>query len=327
VIVNLLHVIVGVTGFLLLYIGLFLNETEEGQLQSRLEDLWIRVDDLQSRAISRQAALLQQVSKLTSEGLDGLFGRKLFSIACLASCLCFALASNALSIVLLGSGDILEGIKPALLILSLLLLLAGFFRRLRYFGFVMLGVGIYGVLTGAAGFHETPAEIVFSLIVNLISVASVFGFIAITRWSLQKAARLSSTAAIVALILLNIAIGAGLMSPILFSASHHYSIAMTSKRVGDVFSRPHAGLVLLYAVAQMNLFTAIVAFTIVFVLFATLAHRIVWPIMARPLYAAHRHGIIRQHRLLAGLGLLCLTLAWPNNIVVKALARVIHVAS
>jgi hypothetical protein len=324
VFVTLLHVIVGLTGLLLFYIGLFLNETEEGQLQSRLEDLWIRVDDLQSQAISRQAALLQQVSKLTSEALVWLFGQKLFSIKRLASCFCFALASNALSIVLSGSGDILEGIKPALLILSLLLLLAGFFRWLRYFGFVMLIVGVYGVLTGAAGFHETPAEIVYSLIVNLISVASVVGFIAITRWSLQRAARLSRTAAILALILLNVAIGFALISPTLFSATHHYSIAMTSKRVGGVFSRPHAGLVLLYAVAQVNLFTAIVAFTIVFVLFAALAHRIVWPIMARPLYAAHQHGIIRQHKLLIGLGILCWTLAWPHNVVVKALARVIH---
>ena len=65
-IANFFHLVLGLMG-LLLYAGLFLTETEEGRLQNRLEELWIRVDDLQSRAVSRQAAFLQQVSGLIAD--------------------------------------------------------------------------------------------------------------------------------------------------------------------------------------------------------------------------------------------------------------------
>jgi len=87
-IANFFHLVLGLMGLLLLYAGLFLTETEEGRLQNRLEELWIRVDDLQSRAVSRQAAFLQQVSGLIADGLVQLFGRKLFSVESVASSLC-----------------------------------------------------------------------------------------------------------------------------------------------------------------------------------------------------------------------------------------------
>ena len=91
---NFFHVVLGLMGVLLLYTGLFLTETEEGRLQNRLEELWIRVDDLHSRALTRQAAFLQQVSGLIADGLVKLFGRKLFSVKSVASCLCFFVARS-----------------------------------------------------------------------------------------------------------------------------------------------------------------------------------------------------------------------------------------
>ena len=46
-----IRVTVAILGGLLLYVGLFLHEDEEGRIQNRLEQLWIRIDDLQQSAI------------------------------------------------------------------------------------------------------------------------------------------------------------------------------------------------------------------------------------------------------------------------------------
>src|SRR5215475_6343033 len=95
---DLFHAVVGLGGLLMMYAGIFLTETEEGRLQNVLEDLWIRVDDLHTTAMSRQAAFLQQVSRLAEYGMVTVFGHKLFSTKSLASCLCFAQASIFLSL-------------------------------------------------------------------------------------------------------------------------------------------------------------------------------------------------------------------------------------
>jgi hypothetical protein len=48
---TLFHLLVGLLGLALLYAALFLHENEEGQLQNRLEKLWVAVDDLSKAAL------------------------------------------------------------------------------------------------------------------------------------------------------------------------------------------------------------------------------------------------------------------------------------
>src|SRR5260370_22039767 len=81
------HLLVGLLGLSLLDAALFLHENEEGQLQSRLERLWVAVDDLSKAALSRQAAFLQQVSAMANSALNKLFGIKLFSIGAMSASL------------------------------------------------------------------------------------------------------------------------------------------------------------------------------------------------------------------------------------------------
>src|SRR6476660_1672441 len=88
-----IHILFGLTGVFFLYLGLALTETEEGKLQNRLEDLWVRIDDLQSAAISRQAAFLKQLSALSGAGLNKLFGDRLFSKRSIVASLWFSIAS------------------------------------------------------------------------------------------------------------------------------------------------------------------------------------------------------------------------------------------
>ena len=108
-------------------------------------------------------------------------------------------------------------------------------------------------------------------------------------------------------------ISAVLTAPLIFKEVEHYQTVVGGPRIGtSLISRPHGFLLFLFRIAGTNLFTAAAAFAAVLVLLAALAHRLVWPGISRPIYAAHRYGVIRQHKLLVVLGSTCLLFAWPT---------------
>jgi hypothetical protein len=48
------RIVAGVAGGLLIYSAFFLQENEEWKLQDTLEAVWVRMSDLQQKAISRR---------------------------------------------------------------------------------------------------------------------------------------------------------------------------------------------------------------------------------------------------------------------------------
>jgi hypothetical protein len=46
-------------------------------------------------------------------------------------------------------------------------------------------------------------------------------------------------------------------------------------------------------------------------------HRLLWPVVKRPIYAANRKQLIKNSKLLGGLGTMLLLYAFPSNPVVK----------
>src|SRR5271165_1487057 len=89
----LLRILAGIAGTLLLYVAFFLYEDEEARIQNRLEQIWRRIDALQSSAMSREGAFLQGVTRTTSAILDRLLGHKLLSAQSIAVSMAFSLAS------------------------------------------------------------------------------------------------------------------------------------------------------------------------------------------------------------------------------------------
>jgi hypothetical protein len=59
----LLRILAGMAGALLLYVAFFLYEDEEKRIQNRLEQIWKRIDALQSSAMSKEAAFLLGVTQ------------------------------------------------------------------------------------------------------------------------------------------------------------------------------------------------------------------------------------------------------------------------
>ena len=66
---------------------------EEGKLQSKFEDFWIRVDDFKNLALSRHVAFVTGVARLETRFLDRVFGHNLFSGLSMSASLCLSIIS------------------------------------------------------------------------------------------------------------------------------------------------------------------------------------------------------------------------------------------
>ena len=66
-----------ILGFLLIYTACFLYEPEEHQLQARLENAWVRVDDWRLRATSRHLAFMKHFAASVTHLLNAAFGPEL----------------------------------------------------------------------------------------------------------------------------------------------------------------------------------------------------------------------------------------------------------
>lgn len=188
--------------------------------------------------MTTQAAFLQQVSELVADGLAKLFGHKLFSVKSLATCLCFLIASKYLSVELFQKEQLPFVSKPLLLVLSLVFLTLGFSVKLRYLSFVVLAFGFFFVLKGTIKeYQQSFPEVISTTLVYVAGILGVMGFVALTRWSLRLGSRLSDTPSLSAIVLFNVALGAGLLGPFIYT-EFHYHVTTLGPRVGTIISRP-----------------------------------------------------------------------------------------
>lgn len=75
-----LRVLAGIAGATAIYAALFLYEDEQGKIENRLEEWWIRLDDQRNAAVSRNTAFMRGIARLATAGFDRLFGRRLVSV-------------------------------------------------------------------------------------------------------------------------------------------------------------------------------------------------------------------------------------------------------
>src|SRR5262245_50863504 len=76
----LFRLLAGAAGLLLLYAAFFMYENTEGQVQNRLEEWWIRLDDSRRSAASWQAAFLKKVAETSNRFFDRVFGTRLLPL-------------------------------------------------------------------------------------------------------------------------------------------------------------------------------------------------------------------------------------------------------
>ena len=224
---QILHLAVGLLGLVLLYVALFLTETAEGNIQNRLEALWVRVDDLSKVALSRQAAFLQQVSKLLGALFDKLFGTKLISAKAAATSICFSSAAPLLLFffaVALESGPSAWR-SPAVtlpLLCAVVLLAIGLAPvPVRYLAFLWVVILAMLILYSNEDLFKWKLNLILRDVVPILavlagSIASDVFFISVSRWYLRKSEKLSSAWRILSLLSFNLILGLLLVSPLIY---------------------------------------------------------------------------------------------------------------
>lgn len=324
-----LRIFAGIAGALLFYVAFFLYEDEERRLQNRLEEIWKRIDALQSHAMSKEVAFVKEATRITSAVLDRLFGERLMSLQFVAvsavysfgSFLIFQVVWNSVFLgkhLLESDSRFMMAEAFVLFVLASLPALTAWKspRALKWYyrGLVILLV----CLSVLWDFELPPAgtvtvEEILTVDVLILPVGILCDILCVLffRWILRRMARLSSiwiisgclTGAIVATLLL--------VGPAIYS--------MVGHGWGGRIYEP--SLALLPQMSATNLVTAACLLLFITVMALLLAHRLVWPSIKRPLYAANRKGLIQNTKLLGVLGTGFLMYAFPNNPLVKWLTE------
>ncbi len=146
-----------------------------------------------------------------------------------------------------------------------------------------------------------PRAIGFVELCILLGVVMDILFITFFRWVLRAIAEMS---------------GLGTICLYLIAIS-----VMTALLVGPaaiwVVSPFHTNSWVAYYVSKTNLVDALCLLLLILVMVLLLAHRLIWPLIKRPIYAANRQQLIKNTKLLGGIGTALVLYAFHNYPAVK----------
>jgi hypothetical protein len=341
-----------VLGLFFLITRLFLFEQTQGLIQSKIENLWIQIDDYQQSALAKHTAFMQTISGMMSNALDRVFGLRLVSLQSLTVSVCYAFATGFIVLLLLlrystHSWDLtqLEFIAIYLSVGTLPAFISylGRAKKKKFlliwltasitFADAMIAIPAFQLWKQAyeskmAWFATVLLLIYASVISALILYAS---FICLIRRSLKAISNSTSLLRTAGISFLNVAplFGLyGLFKLLSFKLEHsHITPDMDYKNIA-VLQSMFAGWSNRIDVFLVLLLIAFILFDVVLFIsatgFALLAlvmflHRALWPIISRVLYASQRFEIVSDGKVLIYIGILFMLLgvgklSWLENI-------------
>ncbi len=332
-----IRTITAVLAVMLLYSSAFLREDEEGRVQNVIEGWWIRLNDLQSAALSEQMAFMRTVAAIATSWFDRLFTKKLFSLTAICVSICFTFSSLALGMLYFGQlfsyfrefnnpnrWDIPEE-------LSVLALCGGIAAVFLFLGFVrsflktkhlqriwllsiclivpltfsvtheMFGVGEKFSETGVRVdiMYDLTKESLVFIAVCTVSVIADFSLITLNRLSLRwiKQSKVFAPS-------IGIVIGNCVLAVL-------YIWIPAQLGGGNPIFEYNIWKLAAEWISAANILTALVALVFVLVALIMILHRIAWPLVERLVYALARFGIFRHRKALATVGLALLSTVFP----------------
>jgi hypothetical protein len=279
-----------------------LSEPEEKSVQNRLEDWWLIIKERQEKSHSKLTVFMSEIARLSSDGLDRIFGKKLISAQSIVVSACYSLAS----IFLLGSFLLVYSKSPDMagpivffFIAVALVVFATFSGKAAEGCFVFVVVLSIAILWGIFSYvisKEGPTKIFKGagfLLALVFPIASDFFFIAITRRLLRWSAGVDSFGKIIAIIIVNNALAFALfLGPFLLL---YWEPSWIHPYLQDFYIGFPAGLIV-----GSNLTVLLPALVFVLLAFIMLVHRLFWPALHRPIYALQRFSVF-QHRKVCGI--------------------------
>lgn len=306
----------------------FVYEDEEGRIQSKIENVWIRLDDTQLASRSRVAAFMQEVARLTGQGFDVLFGKSLLSLRFAVISIYLSFASFFLFVFLAfdlarnpGTTTRQGAFALFLFFLTLALVPAvwnggGFWDRLvRWLWWAVIPVtllsisGFIAFVYKRRGAASTFRGIGFILLPFTASLLADLSYIAVTRWILRLIHRIDHILEIGLMVAGNLLLLAiPLLGPI-------YIGLLISKY------EPRVGAFILISVL-LNSIDVIAGSAALVLALILLLHRLFWPVIGRPLYAIQRYAPIKNKKWLFGTGVALILL--PRHITFQVLKALLE---
>ncbi len=307
---------------MLLYVAFFLYEDEEARIQNRLEQIWTKINALQSSAMSKEVAFLQGVTRTTSAILDRLLGHKLVSVQSVAVSMAFSMASLLVWHTFAFRFALSTTRSAVWLFCALILIILGSLRptlgeKSYHVGLASLVIclpwlvtsGMFAPGPSGHGLEVWPSAVRFIELVVLLGVLVDILFIAFFRWVLRNIAGISSF-----WVILLYFIAVSLVTGLLTGPAVIFSLNPSSSYQ---FPVPFLVWLVAYYTSTTNLVDALCLLLLLVIMLLLLAHRLVWPLIKRPIYAANRKQLIKNTKLLGALGAILLLYAFPNNPVVR----------
>jgi hypothetical protein len=319
---TVLRILAVPTGCLTYYIAFFMYENEEGKWQNRMENLWVTIHDREEITGSKLLAFFNKISVVVTQGFDWIFGPRLFSLRAVGVSTSYSLAGLFLSgffafTILLWMNNPLDAPLPEELVkhwrlveavclltiafFSLLALLPSlspsrWFGRLSLFPAFFFGIGLLLALIERRHTWRI-ATVSAALLVSFLADIFLVALVRFTvRWILAKTsvsrialAVLIQLGVIILITLAPFTIGTGLI---------------------ETFG-PRPAFIGVMMVALLNTFAGLISFLFVLVLFFALLHKIIWPVLGRLFYPLARYQLVRNSKIMAGIGTACFIFAFP----------------
>jgi hypothetical protein len=302
----LVRAIAFAAGCLSLYGAALLYESEDGQLENRMEHL----KDLTAvggKPLGAHRSFAVRVAEHSSAVMDRVYGQRLVSIEAAATCvfLCAVLGYLLVNLPFYPAVDRLidaidrgAGFLRAVIVLCAwsTVLLTLLISLLAYTTLRRLGGpgGLIFAAAGVAAFFYYPESRVPIAVVSAVFVANLF-VVATVRWLIRFTA--SGPQAIAFVMPLTVSIGLVGVALVL--------TPLTLLLWRDSVDGLGWALILRLVIALSVVFATVSAAPLLLmavVLLALLTHRLVWPAVLRPLYSFRHRRILFAHRK-AGLGL------------------------
>lgn len=325
------------SGLLLLYAAFFLYEDEQGNIQNRLEDSWIKLSDLSRSALSHHTAFIRMVARSTAHILDRIFGQKLFSARFIGVSICLSFISIFSTALWYPYGFAYHYVPLLLLIATYLALaiISSFISNqwlIKFWLAFVIALTPFTIITlhifplTPEGSYDTThiqfdlelATFLLPAYLTAIAIAVICDmlFVALTRWILQWVSELNSSFKIIATLFLNSCLVVSfLIVPLYYQdAFARYAIGQYPQAEVGFWSGwfgPGFGMNLpeLYDLAFFsNFYTSLIATLFIVLIIIMLLHKLLWPIIERPVYALQEIGVARRKKVLAALGIVLIAI-------------------
>jgi len=310
-------------GLLAYYAAFLMYEDEEGKWQSRIETLWVAVNDREKLTGSRTFALFNKVAGVTTRGFNRVFGDRLFSFQSVGVSTSYALAALALGFTFImfwimfrsarlmhplpqndvGAMSLLGhfGLAVGLICLTLAvlpsLLPSPWTAALSLFPFLLITAGTLNALW----LHRPLAGLLVVYIALLASFLSDVLVLALVRFVVRQISAETSVFRLTVAVLMQM----GLIA--LLVVAPFQSAGSLMVKFGQ---RPTLRALLAFGI--FNAFTGIASSVFLLVLLVVLLHKAMWPVIGRLLYSLARHQLIRNRLVTAGIGTACIVFAFPQ---------------